>query len=382
MIVDFHRGCLADERRLDIHLRALQAIIRPGMVFADIGSGPGLFACLACRLGAARAYAIDVTDIVHTVPEVAAANGCADRVVAIQADARELQLPEKVDVMWGDILGAVGIEDNFLEIYAPFADRNLAPGGHIAPMRIEVFAAPWHCPAAFDPIDFWNRPHAGLDFAPIRPLAANAVQNQAIPKGGGLAPPARVWDLDVLQRAHGYRDASLTYTIDRPGRIHGLATWFRAHLAPGIVLDTAPTEPELIWRQGLMALEEPLDVRPGDALDVTLTATPSATETLMGWRGRLTRAGDVVAEFTHSDHLGPRHALNVLAQFRRGGRPRLSRDGEAALVALRLLDGVRDMTAIAAELRRARPERFPTQELALDFIARLARRYGYDAPAS
>ena len=42
---------IVDAARMDAYVRALREAIKPGSVVVDLGSGPGLFALIACALG-------------------------------------------------------------------------------------------------------------------------------------------------------------------------------------------------------------------------------------------------------------------------------------------------------------------------------------------
>jgi len=48
---------VADRVRVDAYAKALSKTVREGAVVVEIGTGPGIFAVLACRLGASRVYA-------------------------------------------------------------------------------------------------------------------------------------------------------------------------------------------------------------------------------------------------------------------------------------------------------------------------------------
>jgi protein arginine N-methyltransferase 1 len=76
---------IADHGRMDAFVRALGRAVKPGAVVVDIGTGTGIFALLACRFGARRVYAIEPSDAIQVAREIAAANGCADRIEFIQA---------------------------------------------------------------------------------------------------------------------------------------------------------------------------------------------------------------------------------------------------------------------------------------------------------
>ena len=46
-----HGNMLADRVRMDAYAAALEAVVRPGSVVLDVGTGTGMFALPACRLG-------------------------------------------------------------------------------------------------------------------------------------------------------------------------------------------------------------------------------------------------------------------------------------------------------------------------------------------
>jgi ribosomal protein L11 methyltransferase len=69
-------------------LRLMQRVVRPGDRVADLGTGSGVLAIAAARLGASRVAAIEVdTDAIGNAEENVRANGVSDRVVVIEGDA-------------------------------------------------------------------------------------------------------------------------------------------------------------------------------------------------------------------------------------------------------------------------------------------------------
>src|SRR5712691_7013924 len=98
---------IADEQRTDAYARALEARVTDGAVVADLGTGSGIMALIACRAGARRVYAIEPDDVIQVAREAAAANGFADRIHFIQATSTGLDLPEPVDGIVSDLRGAL-----------------------------------------------------------------------------------------------------------------------------------------------------------------------------------------------------------------------------------------------------------------------------------
>src|SRR5437879_9036740 len=98
---------IADSNRFEAYRKAIAKTVRSGDTVLEIGCGPGLFSLLACRLGARKVYAIDLDEIVHHAAELAAANGCADRLEFLHSDSRKVQLPEQMNVIISDVRGSV-----------------------------------------------------------------------------------------------------------------------------------------------------------------------------------------------------------------------------------------------------------------------------------
>ena len=63
------------------------------------------------------------------------------------------------------------------------------------------------------------------------------------------------------------------FELVRDGVVNGLAGWFRAELAPGVCISTAPAAPDRIDREGvLMPLDPVLPCRPRDVLNTRFRA--------------------------------------------------------------------------------------------------------------
>jgi ribosomal protein L11 methyltransferase len=69
-------------------LRLMQDIVRPGDRVADLGTGSGILAIAAARLGASRVAAVELDpDAIGNAEENVRANGVGDQVVVIEGDA-------------------------------------------------------------------------------------------------------------------------------------------------------------------------------------------------------------------------------------------------------------------------------------------------------
>ena len=79
---------IADSVRMDAYVSALQNTVGPDSVVLDIGTGTGLLALAAVKLGGRRALAIDLNLLaVQTTQRNILLNTMEDRVLPVQGDA-------------------------------------------------------------------------------------------------------------------------------------------------------------------------------------------------------------------------------------------------------------------------------------------------------
>src|SRR5688572_11008807 len=90
---------IVDAVRMDAYVRAMCQTIRPGSVVIDLGCGPGLFALIACQLGARRVFAIEPNNIIQVARDTAREHGFSDRIEFIQELSTKVTLPEQADVI-------------------------------------------------------------------------------------------------------------------------------------------------------------------------------------------------------------------------------------------------------------------------------------------
>ena len=89
-VIDEHRRYVRDAVRIGAYERAIREIVRPGDVVVDLASGTGILGLLACRAGARRVYAVEVTPLAHLARELAESNGLTDRITVIRGRAADV----------------------------------------------------------------------------------------------------------------------------------------------------------------------------------------------------------------------------------------------------------------------------------------------------
>lgn len=93
-------------------------------VVCDIGTGPGILAFLALKLGAKKVYCLDYNK--HSI-EVARKNleEFGDRVEFVICDANEWNFPSDIDIIIHEILGSFIFDENVLKILRTIYDQGM-----------------------------------------------------------------------------------------------------------------------------------------------------------------------------------------------------------------------------------------------------------------
>src|SRR5437773_195690 len=125
-LLKFHQWHISDPVTMSAYRDAIQRTVRPGDVVLDLGAGTGILSFMACQAGARRVYAVEPADVVTLVPDIAADNGMADRVIHKKSESFDIELPEKADVVIASMLDAAGVVGtNMLKIVLDARQRLL-----------------------------------------------------------------------------------------------------------------------------------------------------------------------------------------------------------------------------------------------------------------
>ena len=371
LIVDEHRHYLGDTLRVSTFERAVAATVRPGDVVVDLGTGAGLLAFLACRAGARRVYAIELSGMVEIARELAVLNGFADRVTFLHQHSQEVELPEPADVLVADLVGGMGFEAGLFPTYHD-ARRFLKPGARTVPRTLTLAAAPVEAPALFDEVQSWTRGFAGFASDPVLKWARNTGYPRLLEPSSVLSSECVSAVTDPLGGARLIRLQGRS-TIERAGTVHGIGGWFDAELAPGVRLSNAPRAAVRLNRRNVfLPLDAAVPVSPGDRVDMHLRIRPF--DKLVSWDVAVHTARAVVRE-RHSTLDGMLLSREEMQSHTPASTPRLTKRGEARRSVLELCDGRRTLAAIEREVHARHADLFPVLGEAQAFVAEVVARY-------
>jgi SAM-dependent methyltransferase len=268
-----HAAMLGDAVRHNAFARAIAQSVRPGDIVLDVGAGTGVLAMMAVYAGAARVYAVEASPIAQIAQANARTFG--GRITVIKERIEDVVLPEHVDIIVSEWLGAFGIDENLLPMALIARDRWLKPGGKMLPQRVTALAMPVDAEAL-----------AGARALKTNDGRAEPVLRwsaQGLPDTAGLAAPQALWTTDVdqiaLETARLPAHAKVDFTATKCGYVGGFATWFDADFGEGTRLCNAPGALPTHWGQFIFTHTQAPFVSVGSAIKISLTTMPGAP----GW---------------------------------------------------------------------------------------------------
>lgn len=371
-----HGLMIADRARMDAYQAALEATVRPGCVVLDIGTGTGLMAMMAARLGARRVYAVEPGDSIHLARAAARDSGLADRIEFIQDVSTRVALPERADVIVADLRGVLPVFQQNVHSLADARDRLLAPGGVLIPRADTLRAAPVEAEAEHRVFTApWDDHARGFNLSAPRRAMLNNWSKARIQMAQLVAEP-RTWAvLEYGTRREPDVAGTLEWTVQRDATVHGIAVWFHADLVDGVGFTTGPQGPDLIYGSGFFPWLEPVPLRAGDGVAVDLQARMVGVDHVWVWNTVVRRADGSRVEFRQSTFLSQPSTPRDLRKRAHDFTPALAEDGRIDGAVLGMMDGAATLEQIAREIQRRFPERFRTWEEALSRVGRLSQAY-------
>ena len=268
-ILDYHRGLLGDRKRNRAFYRALEKHVTPSSTVLDIGSGTGIWAVAAARLGARRVVAVESERLlIPVIHELARENGVQGKVHVVRGDSRRLALGERFDVVVSEMIGCQAFDEDIVAILADARERFLKPRGVLIPRSIALVAAPCALPTnrGLTPRGVPLRFDSFLALARNVPASTESVPLRVVSRPAELI---RV-DLATTRRRPALHGLTARWQLDRGRRVDCVAVWVRAVMTEGITLDTFPgthwpptaypLEP-IVAKGGILAVDLNLSLR-------------------------------------------------------------------------------------------------------------------------
>jgi protein arginine N-methyltransferase 1 len=372
---------ISDATRTSAYAEALRQAITPGCVVLDIGTGVGIWALLACRLGAGRVYAIETSDVIEVARANAVANGYADRISFLQGASTGLELPERVDVVVADLHGALPLFEESLASIIDARRRFMVPSGHVIPARETMWVA------VSEPGDLyreqfgpWFEAPCGVCVGAARRWAMDAQYKCRIGPEHLLVEPRPWGELDYATLESPDVFGRVEWVVARAGMAHGLSLWFDCLLWNGVSFSTGPAGTDTIYGRAFLPLSEPVPVASGDRIRLALGAKLLSGDYVWTWETEIfdgARSDRPKVHFKQSTFHGP-FSRTKLRRAALRHRPSLGSDGQVDAFILTLMEGRLTIEEIASLVVSRFPHAVVDQRAVVSRVVDLSVKYSED----
>ena len=270
--LNFYGQMIADAPRMDAYAAALRQAVDRDSVVMDLGCGPGVFALLACKLGARRVYAVEPNNVIGLAREAAAANGFADRIEFFDKLSTEITLPEPATIIVSDLRGVLPFFQQHIPAILDARKRLLARDGVLIPKRDVLWAAVVEAPEQYaELVSPWQN-QFDLDLSAGTRFITNTWRKSHIKPEQLLADPVCWNTIDYYEVESPDARAEISWRVARNGTAHGFVVWFDSELIDDVRFSNHPSAPRMIYGQGFFPFLEPVTVSEGDRIDLQLIA--------------------------------------------------------------------------------------------------------------
>jgi len=362
---------LAGAPRMQAYTAALERAVKPGSVVLDLGCGPGVFALVACRLGARRVYAVEPDNVIEIAREAAKANGFADRIEFFQNFSTEITLPEKADVIVSDLRGVLPLYQHHIPSIVDARTRLLAPNGTLLPRRDILWAAVVETPDRYHEIvGPWE--DQNFDLSGATRVVTNTWRKTLIEPRELLVEPSTWATLDYYEIESPDIRADISWQVKRAGTAHGIAVWFDSELIDDAGFSNAPGRPELIYGNGLLPFSRPVEVAEGAGINLTLSADFVGDDYVWRWETEFTKPP---LSFKQSTFFGVPLSPSQLRKQTTTYKPALNAQGEVRSFIMKLMNGESSLAEIATRVVERFPEQYADWSEAFSEVARISRDF-------
>lgn len=368
---------IADRVRMDAYAEALRRCVKPGATVLDLGAGLGVFARLACEIGASKVYAVDPDVSILVAKEIASLSRCADVIEFVRDTSTKIALPRRADVVVSDLRGVLPLFRRHIESIIDARRRLLATDGVMVPSCDTLWLSIVEAPDLYNRhVAPWLDSQHSDGYEVVRRYLVNTWRRCELTADHVLAPP-QCWATLDWSSIEGL-DIGATVILNpvRPATAHGLLVWFDTELIDGVRFSNAPDLPPLIYGRAFFPLLSPVSVGPGDRVIVSLQANLVRDDYVWRWNTRVTDGGDLEkAAFSQSTFFGEPLDLDELHKGSEGHVPTLNTAGEVDSLILASMGRGLAVGAIAREASRRFPAVHPDWRDALTRVSDLSRKY-------
>ena len=270
LVPQWHVPMMNEPRRNQAYFDALEAAITPASQVFEIGTGSGLLAMMAARLGAEHVTTCEAVPLIADAAQrIVAENGYESTVAVIPKRSTDVavgqDLPRQADILVSEIFSSELLGEHVLPSIEDAKRRLLKPGGRVIPAAGSIMVA------LFGGDDLGRNLRVEDSFGFRLQHFNSIVSDKQTIRRDDLAVEMLSDDtvgfrFDFESAAsHPPESKTLRIPVTKAGRCHGVIQWIRLQMDEDVVFENHPSRksPVSNWQRCAYVFREPIDVAPG-----------------------------------------------------------------------------------------------------------------------
>jgi len=267
----WHASMLNDKERNNAFDDAISAVVKPGSLVLDIGTGTGLLAMMASRAGAKHVLGCESVGILAEIAtKIINQNGFKNKISIVHKHSNNLKLGrdlnDKADILIAELFDTGLLGENIIPTINDAAQRLCKPDVTVIPNGAKVYAVPIESEEIFVESRVENA--AGFDIRFFNQLRPNLYLQTSLSKYNWrmLSEPIQVFEFQFPYVKSAERSKKYNVYPNSDGTAHGIVFWFDLQLIGNVSLSTSPAAGETHWKQSIYTLAEPLEVKQNEVI--------------------------------------------------------------------------------------------------------------------
>lgn len=267
----WHVPMMNDRLRNDAYFAALKTVITPDTHVLEIGTGSGLLAMMAAKLGARQVTTCEaVPKIAEMARAIVADNGFTPPVTVVSKMSTKMEvgkdIPDRADLLVSEILSSEFLGEGVLSSIEDAKRRLLKPGARIIPARGSIQFA------LFGGADIMSNVRVdevcGFDLRkfnaivpPKQYVSRNDLNIELLSDDTG----AFFFDFGNTDRFPSAERKIIEVPVRKVGRCCGIIQWIRLEMDDTVVFENHPSIKNSAsgWQHCVFVFPSPIDVLPG-----------------------------------------------------------------------------------------------------------------------
>ena len=274
----WHVPMMNEPERNKAFYDGLGSLVTPEKVVFEIGTGSGLLAMMAAKLGAKKVFTCEAVGLVaDTARKIIKRNNYQDQITVLAKPSHAIQLerdlPVKADILVHEIFSSELLGEHVLPAIEDAKERLLKPGGEVLPSSASIMIAL----VSGDELgkNLYVTESFGFDLREF-----NAIHPKKRPLyREDLAPVLMSDDIEAF-RFDFSKDSTfpadrkrIELTTRKGGLCYGVIQWIRIELAKGVYYENHPSRrrPVSNWQHTIYGFDEPVHFNEGSVVSVIAT---------------------------------------------------------------------------------------------------------------